>query len=411
MYSFELNETCPHGIITNELVEKKCNTQIDDIRIVMIGEGITSIDKCSFIKCQNLEKINLPESLEYIGLKSFAYCKKLMNINIGSNMTRIDDRAFESCNLLEEIDFSNCPDCKFGEGVFNCCYSLSIVILPNNLEEINTYLFYGCENLNRIEIPEGVSIIQDSAFRNCYKLESIYLPDSVYQIERYAFNSCEGLYEIRLSNNLNRIYNNAFENCESLRVIYVNEKKNNMIIFPESLEIIDEEAFYACSNILKLYISKGIRIIGDSAFSFCSTLMIVIFDNNITNLNYIHYVFSNSFSLEYVLLPESSINITDIFRRNEYPPYIFSSIDRIENQHSNDYILERLKDKNIINKFRNKEKIFLERLNPKIKHPLSYHIILSYMNEYNNEFDDIETLRINEYSRYHRIVRDILEFI
>lgn len=410
MFSFELNETYPHGIITNELVKQKCNKRFDDIHIVRLEEGITKIDNQSFVGCGNLEEVFLPDSLEYIEFKSFAYCKKLRNIYFGPNMKRIDDRAFEFCDLLEEIDFSNCPDCIFGQGVFNCCFSLSDIILPNNLEEINANLFYGCENLERIEIPEGVCIIRNGAFEYCSKLESIYIPDSVYQIGCNAFNSCEELYEIRLSKNLNRICENAFENCESLREVYVNEKKNNMVILPESLEIIDENAFYACSNILKLYISKGIRFIFSYAFSFCSSLMIVIFDNNIIDLDYENNIFSNSFSLEYVLLAES-INNMDIFRSNEIPRYTFSSIDRRENNNCNDYILERLEDRNIIDKFRTKEQLFLERLNPKIRHPLSYHVILSYMPEYNNEFDDIEVLRMREYSRYHRIVRDILEFI
>lgn len=41
----------------------------------------------------------------------------------------------------------------------------------------------GCRSLKKLEIPEGVMIIERSAFYNCVNLENVYVPESVVSLK------------------------------------------------------------------------------------------------------------------------------------------------------------------------------------------------------------------------------------
>ena len=59
--------------------------------------------------------------------------------------------------------------------------------------------FADCGGLTSINLPKGVTSIEDGAFRGCTSLISISLPDGVTRIGDWAFESCSNLEEISLS--------------------------------------------------------------------------------------------------------------------------------------------------------------------------------------------------------------------
>lgn len=397
MLTIRFENTEPEGIITQEFIRQIGD--IPEIRKIEIEEGIVKIDEYAFTNYKNIKEIRLPESLIEIGQYAFYDCKCLRNINFGRNLERIGYRAFKSCILLDVIDFSLCPDCKIGTDVFSYCSSLSNVILPNNLEVIEQNLFNHCISLTNIEIPETISTIAGGAFQYCDNLESIYIPDNVIQICAEAFSYCSGLTNVRLSRNLRVIEKFAFDHCESLVSMYVKREEFGKVIFPDSLEIIDNSAFRCCSEILMIRFSKYIQVIEFYAFDECLSLQTVIFDSDNHGLILRPTIFKNCDCLEYVLLPEN-IRPHNLFSVFEIPRYTFSSQpnSRIKN-----YIQEQLENKRVKEKFRNQKQEFSEYLNPKLRHSLSFSIMLSYMSDFNNTID--ENI---EYSRYHMIVETIL---
>ena len=71
--------------------------------------------------------------------------------------------------------------------------SLNQVVLPNNLQEIGKYAFYGCTALTNIEIPSTVTSIGYEAFYGSSGLTSIGIPSSVTRIEEWVFYECSSL--------------------------------------------------------------------------------------------------------------------------------------------------------------------------------------------------------------------------
>ena len=57
-------------------------------------------------------------------------------------------------------------------------------------------MFRGCESLQSIDIPEGVTRFGDFAFDGCSSLASIILPAGVTYVGNYCFSDCSNLRHI-----------------------------------------------------------------------------------------------------------------------------------------------------------------------------------------------------------------------
>jgi hypothetical protein len=64
--------------------------------------------------------------------------------------------------------------------VFQNCYSLSSITVPDDVTSIGIGAFSGCYSLSNITIPDGVTSIGNNAFKNCYGVKEYHiLPTSV----------------------------------------------------------------------------------------------------------------------------------------------------------------------------------------------------------------------------------------
>ena len=84
------------------------------------------------------------------------------------------------------------------------------------MENLEDYMFSGCENLEMVFIQNGTRTIGRGAFRNCGKLKLVEIPNSVYYFTDYAFEGCGSLKKIEIPENVSYIGKNAFTGCENL---------------------------------------------------------------------------------------------------------------------------------------------------------------------------------------------------
>lgn len=95
--------------------------------------------------------------------------------------------------------------------------------------------------LEKITIPEGVTVIEKDAFFDCKELTRVNLPSSLRFIGEGAFSGCEYLVSISL---------------------------------PNGLETIDVRAFYSCIRLGSLKIPASVKEIGTDAFLTCESLVL-----------------------------------------------------------------------------------------------------------------------------------------
>lgn len=75
----------------------------DQIKVVILQDGITSVGDCAFLGCRNLETVELPTSITSIGQHTFRNCSSLQSITLPEGVTSIGRVAFDGCNVMTEI--------------------------------------------------------------------------------------------------------------------------------------------------------------------------------------------------------------------------------------------------------------------------------------------------------------------
>lgn len=230
----------------------------DQIRKVVIEKGITSVGCYSFMKCKNLESVQLPNSLKVIGSYAFNECESLKEIKIPDSVERIYQCAFADCKKLKSVQLSkNLTELYDGAFEFT---GLTKIVIPDGVKSIGYSTFCFCEDLKEVTLPNSLQSIFGSAFLYCTSLTAVTFPDSLEYIGGKAFNNCKKLKTVKFGNRLQEIANEAFEFCESL----------NNIVLPNSMKTIAERAFFGCSALTSVKFGDNITEIGEDAFVGCS---------------------------------------------------------------------------------------------------------------------------------------------
>ena len=216
----------------------------DQIRSVVIEEGVTSIGAGAFYGCTGLSAVSLPEGLEKIGEEAFITCSSLTEVDIPDTVTKIGRRAFGWCTSLTELRL---PDraVTVGDHVFTECEALKQVVIPGGMESIGEYIFSNC-GLEQVQLSYGVKTIGKGAF--CYtKITSLEIPSSVVSIGDSAFR----------------------------------ETSITSVSIPNSVAYVGSKAFYGCEDLTKVEIGCNGTVMGDTPFIFCPQLKSIYFSGTL----------------------------------------------------------------------------------------------------------------------------------
>lgn len=230
----------------------------DQIRKVVIEKGITSVGCYSFMKCKNLESVQLPNSLKVIGNYAFNECGALKEIKIPDSVERIFSDAFALCEKLKSVQLSKNLT-KLDDDVFRGA-GLTKIVIPDGVKSIGYRTFFFCRDLKEVTFPNNLQYIFSWAFEECASLTAVTLPDSLEYIGGATFANCQKLKNVKIGNKLQEINEKTFEFCKSL----------NDIVLPNSLKTINERAFFGCSALTSVKFGDNITEIGEDAFVGCS---------------------------------------------------------------------------------------------------------------------------------------------
>ena len=306
------------------------NTPIND---VIIPNTVKSINAYAFYDA-SITSVEIPSSVETIGLGIFEYCDQLKTIKFHEGLKSIGNDAFHGCTALENLKlpdglvelgaaFYQCTGLKSVEipnsvttakygysGVFTGCTSLESVTIGSGLSEIPAAMFLGCTSLRSVNLSNGLTSIGLSAFTGCTNLVSIAFPNSLVHIDSNAFYQCTSLVKIIFPNSIKNVnagfttsgsrYESAFDNCTNLTQVIVPDfniadwcgknlvggplryshhlydtEGNDLIVdavIPEGVTKVNGSVFQGCESMTSLTLPSTITSIGSYSFGYCSYL-------------------------------------------------------------------------------------------------------------------------------------------
>ncbi len=102
------------------------HTYIDDIKILIIHDGITGIGEMAFFNCYNLTgELVLPDSLTEIGVSAFENCYGFEgDLIIPDNVIAIGEKAFEGCNKLSGVAYIPKSVISIGENALSSIHTI-----------------------------------------------------------------------------------------------------------------------------------------------------------------------------------------------------------------------------------------------------------------------------------------------
>ena len=211
-----------------------------------------------------------------------------------------------------------------------------------NRKRLDYFKELNASGASRIEIPEGMTVIDNDAFKNNTKLKEVILPSTLKRIGSSAFEGTS-LAKVELPSGLTYIGNNAFANNKALTEVAIpksvisaygafsgdeNLKKVSFeegtveipdgilsntgieeINLPSTVKIIGRDAFANNKALTKINLSDGVTTIKEGAFSGDSKLSVVELPETLTEIS--SYVFSDTPSLTHINLPSGITNIRD----------------------------------------------------------------------------------------------------
>lgn len=216
------------------------NKDCEEIRFVVIENGVTTIGEYAFENCTLLESVVISDSVEKIGKYAFSGCSALKRISLPDSIAQIGDHAFRASGL-EAVKIPEGVT-LLGEGMFARCPNLQTVELPSTLQTIREIAFIG-SGLNKIILPENLKYIGYECFYECTNLEEIKIPDSVTTLNYSEFEGCSSLKKVTLSKGLKSINQTMFARCHNLTEITI----------PDSITYIGEGAFFQCKKLKDVY--------------------------------------------------------------------------------------------------------------------------------------------------------------
>lgn len=249
-------------------VKKQINN--DQVKTLVIGEGITEVGNCAFCIMTSLQKVYLPKSVTCLNIHAFFYCNSLEEMNFeDSSLTTIGEGALESNNFskiklpssltnlgyrafafnknLKEVKFCGTVSPVCGSNVFENCVNPTDVKVPEGYngsqfceKSVGCALNENCkiggscgENISW-ELDDGTLNITGTGEMNSYgisggpwkdykdEITNVIIGGGVESIGSYAFEGCVNLQNVNISESVGQIGRGAFNNCTLLANVNFN---------------------------------------------------------------------------------------------------------------------------------------------------------------------------------------------
>ncbi len=151
-------------IIRNGVLTEYVGRKVD----VVVPDEVTVIGEKAFFM-QNIRSVVLPEGVTAVMNSAFSFCRELVSVELPAGLVEIGSGAFMNCVSLPSVEL---PESlvSIGAEAFNFCRSLQSVTIPAGVRSIGKSAFCHCDSLKKLEFRGAPKNTGMSAFALCGKL-------------------------------------------------------------------------------------------------------------------------------------------------------------------------------------------------------------------------------------------------
>jgi hypothetical protein len=195
-YLYEDNELCFIGEGDMASYTSAENTpwydRRDEIKTVVVSDGITSIGKNSFAECENITNVYIYGYDVSVANSVFDDCYDV-NINCYSGSSA---HAYaKRYNLAYTLFDGNTAGFTVMNGMITAYSGTETdIVIPAGITAIGSYVFMNNDTVVSVALPDSVTDIYTGAFAGCDNLERIIIPESVTTIASTAFNDTDVIF-------------------------------------------------------------------------------------------------------------------------------------------------------------------------------------------------------------------------
>lgn len=212
----------------------------------------------------------------------------------GYKVRKVGFMAFDNADAEEKIETLVIENgiTELEKQAFMGCKHLTSVKLPNSLKKIGMYAFRDCQALQTVEFPANMTIegVDYGAFWGV-SLDDLILPDgtSLAEASKTGNNDvfatgAEGWYYKKLDDGTVRItewgdynwqakevtipqYLNGMQVTELAKHLLLNHSNVKKLTLPEGLKVIEDMAFCSCVNLTEVNLPDSLERVGSGAFA------------------------------------------------------------------------------------------------------------------------------------------------
>ena len=322
--SFTLENSAFFQLIDNVLYSKDGKKMISyplasDAKKYTVKPGTEIIVPYAFYGAQNLKEVIIPEGVTRLGLFNFYSNNVIEKIYLPMSLNIIEEGAFSKCDNLTVYCYegsyahtyaqeNNIPFIfvggKCGEDA-NWIYNDGVLMIEGK-GDISDYNWQNLEarpwhsfssSIHSIIIRSGITRIGESCFESFTALTSVSIPNTVNLLAFRSFFNCSSLTHISLPNALTGIAGASFYDCKSL----------TEIVIPDSVTWLGFGVFGNCVSLTRVHLSNQLSGISYLEFDGCTKLTEIEIPRSVTYIG--HNAFSNCPLLATIIIPPSVTQI------------------------------------------------------------------------------------------------------
>ena len=181
---------------------------------------IESIGDGAFQNCSSLTGIDFPGTLTSIGSSAFQGCASLVSVPNLSKVTNMGWGAFYKCKKLRaSVDLSSLQSIP---GYAFCYAPVKIVGLCDSLQSIGDWAFIWSNVA--VQLPETLEKIGNYAFYGGTLPEQLSIPDSVTSVGTAAFSGVDGVKDVTIGRGLTKIPRDMFDGSTVQKITIENSR-------------------------------------------------------------------------------------------------------------------------------------------------------------------------------------------